>query len=121
MNTRSIGILAIVMAAATSAAWAQDASHAGHGAHGARASHGGERTAAASDLTEGEVKKIDREAGKITMRHAEIRNLDMGAMTMVLRVKDPAMLEQVQVGDKVRFAAERVNGAVTIVRLESAQ
>jgi Cu/Ag efflux protein CusF len=55
------------------------------------------------------------------MRHGEIKNLNMAAMTMVLRVQDRAMLDQLNVGDKVRFAADRVNGAVTIVQLEKAQ
>ncbi|MCP6341430.1 copper-binding protein, partial [Klebsiella pneumoniae] len=66
-------------------------------------------------------KKIDKEAGKITLRHGELKNLNMSAMTMVFRVKDPAMLDQVKAGDKVKFAADRVNGAVTIVQLQAAQ
>lgn len=108
-------ILAILMTGAAALALAQDQQHAGHGAHGASA------TNAAAALTEGEIKKIDKEAGKITLRHGEIRNLNMAAMTMVLRVQDPAMLEQVQVGDKVQFAAERQNGAITIVQMQKAQ
>lgn len=106
--------LAILMAAASPAAFAQDA----HAGQGAAARH---ETAAAAELTDGEVRKIDKDAGKITVRHGEIRNLNMAAMTMVLRVKDAAMLEQVQVGDKIRFAADRVDGAVTIVQLQKAQ
>jgi len=50
-----------------------------------------------------------------------LKNLNMSAMTMVFRVKDPAMLDQVKAGDKVKFAADRVNGAVTIVQLQAAQ
>jgi Cu/Ag efflux protein CusF len=103
------------MAAASSLAFAQD-SHAGQGS-----AHAGHEAPAAAELTEGEVKKIDKDAGKITLRHGEIRNLNMAAMTMVLRVKDAAMLDQVQVGDRIRFAAERVNGAVTVVQWEKAQ
>jgi Cu/Ag efflux protein CusF len=108
-------ILAILMAGAAALASAQDHQHAGHGAHEAAAAD------AAAALTEGEVRKIDKEAGKITLRHGEIKNLNMTAMTMVLRVQDPAMLEQVQVGDKVKFAAERLNGAVTIVQMQKAE
>ena len=107
--------LAILIAGTAPLASSQDQLHAGHGAHDAAA------TSAAAALTEGEVKKVDKEAGKITLRHGEIRNLNMAAMTMVLRVQDPAMLEQVQVGDKVKFAAERVNGAFTIVQLQNEQ
>ena len=58
-----------------------------------------------SDFTDGEVRKIDMEAGKITLRHAEIKNLDMPGMTMVFAVKDKAMLEKLKAGDKVKFKA----------------
>jgi Cu/Ag efflux protein CusF len=115
MNARSTITLAILLAATTPFASAQDSAHA-HGPAPAA-----QEVSSAAELTPGEVKKIDKEAGKITMRHGAIRNLDMAAMTMVLRVKDPALLDGVQVGDQVRFAAERVNGAVTIVQMHKAQ
>ena len=111
MKAFATSTLAILMAGAAALASAQDQQHAGHGTH----------EAAAAELAEGEVRKIDKEAGKITLRHGEIRNLNMAAMTMVLRVQDPAMLDGVQVGDKVRFAAERLNGAITIVQMQKAQ
>ena len=117
MNAFSTLTLAIVMSAASCAAFAQD-SHAGHGAHGAAPA--GHQAPAAAELTDGEVRKIDKETGKITLRHGELKNLNMAAMTMVLRVKDGAMLDQVKVGDKVQFAADRVNGAVTIVQMQRA-
>lgn len=118
MNAFSKFTLAIILAAAASVAAAQNGAHGGHGAHDAHAGHAAPATA---ELTEGEVKKIDKEAGKITLRHGELKNLNMSAMTMVFRVKDPAMLDQVKAGDKVKFAADRVNGAVTIVQLQAAQ
>jgi Cu/Ag efflux protein CusF len=68
---------------------------------------------------EGEVKKVDKDAGKITIRHGELKNLGMPAMTMVFRVKDPAMLDQVKAGDKVKFISEKVGGAFTLVQLEN--
>lgn len=71
-------------------------------------------------LTDAEVKKVDKDAGKLTLKHGPLTNLGMPAMTMVFRVKDPAMLEQVKKGDKIRFAADNVNGAMTVVRLEPA-
>ena len=74
--------------------------------------------ASAAEPSEGEVRKIDKEAGKITLRHGELKNLSMAPMTMVFRVKDAAMLDQVKAGDKVRFAAERINGALTVVQLQ---
>lgn len=67
--------------------------------------------------TNGEVTKIDEAAGKITLRHEPIKNLDMDSMTMVFRVGDPGMLKAVAVGDKVVFEADRVNGALTITSI----
>ena len=83
--------------------------------------HHPEQSAAAQPMVEGEVRKVDKEAGKITLKHAPIPNLDMPDMTMVFRVKDPAMLERVQAGDKVRFAADRVGGQLTVVQLDPAE
>lgn len=108
--------LALAFAAAP-AAFAQDHSHAAHGAH---AGHAAAPASAAAELVDAEVKKVDKDAGKITLRHGEIKNLNMGAMTMVFRAKDAAMLDKVKSGDKVRFAAERVGGAITIVQLQHA-
>ncbi|MCK1711636.1 MULTISPECIES: copper-binding protein [unclassified Bradyrhizobium] len=78
-------------------------------------------SASAQDaMVKGEVKKIDQAAGKITLSHGPIKNLDMTDenMTMVFRVQDPAMLKQVKVGDKVQFAAEREAAGITITKIE---
>lgn len=72
----------------------------------------------AATLADGEVRKVDKQAKKITLRHGPLANLDMPAMTMVFQVKDPAMLDQVKHGDKVKFQAEKVNGAFTVTRIE---
>lgn len=74
--------------------------------------------ATAAAMTEGEVRKIDKDSQKITLKHAEITNLQMPGMTMVFRVKDAAMLDKVQVGSKVMFAAESTSGAITVTALE---
>lgn len=77
--------------------------------------------ALASELTPGEVRKIDREALKITLRHGEIRKLDMPPMTMVFQVRDEKQLERLKVGDKVLFAAEKsAGGAYVVTELQSA-
>ncbi|HEX7438234.1 MAG TPA: copper-binding protein [Caldimonas sp.] len=76
---------------------------------------------AAASMTEGEVRKVDKEAGKVTLRHGPIDNLGMPAMTMVFRVADPKMLDQVKEGERVRFSAERLNGAITLTRIEAAK
>jgi Cu(I)/Ag(I) efflux system protein CusF len=74
----------------------------------------------AASVTDGEVRKVDLDAKKLTLKHGEIKNLNMPGMTMVFQVKDPAMLEKVKAGDKVRFTAEKVNGAFTVTTLEAA-
>jgi len=78
-------------------------------------------SAAATAMADGEVRKLDKEAGKITLRHGPLVTLGMGAMTMVFRVSDPAMLDQVKEGDKVRFVADKVNGQFTVTKMEAAR
>ena len=77
--------------------------------------------AASSDMTEGEIRKVDMDTKKITIKHGEIKNLDMPGMTMVFQVKDPAMLEKVKAGDKVRFKAEKAGGAIVVTDIQSAK
>lgn len=73
---------------------------------------------AATPQTEGEIRKIDTAAQKLTVKHGRIENLGMSAMTMVFRVKDPAFLAMVKPGDKVKMRVERIDGALTIVALQ---
>jgi Cu/Ag efflux protein CusF len=71
---------------------------------------------------DGEVKKIDEAAAKITLRHGPARSLGMDEpMTMVYRVKDPAMLKQVKVGDKVQFEAEEAPSGYTVTRIQKSK
>ena len=72
-------------------------------------------------MTDGEVRKIDTGTGRITLKHDEIKNLEMPPMTMVFRVSDPKLLDSVAVGDKVRFAADKVGGNYTVTSLSKAQ
>ena len=69
-------------------------------------------------MSDGEVRKIDKEAGKITIKHGPLTNLDMPGMTMVFRVKDPAMLDRVKEGDKIKFVADRMDGSLTVIQME---
>jgi Cu/Ag efflux protein CusF len=78
-------------------------------------SHGAFAQAA---LVDGSVEKIDQAAGKITLNHGPIKNLDMDAMKMVFRVKDAEMLKGLKVGQKVKFEADRVDGQITVTRIE---
>ncbi|MDF3836987.1 copper-binding protein [Cupriavidus basilensis] len=72
---------------------------------------------AESPMTDGEIRKVDTAAGKLTIKHGPIVNLDMGAMTMIFRVQDPAMLAKVKEGDRVKFSVARINGALTVTAL----
>ena len=65
----------------------------------------------------GTVKKVDEAAGKLTIDHGAIKNLDMDAMSMVFRAGDPAMLKGLKAGDKIKFDADRVNGQLTVTKL----
>ena len=68
----------------------------------------------------GEVTKVDKTAGRIEIRHGEIKNLDMPPMRMSFRVREPRLLEGLAVGDKVRFTAEKIDGQFTIVTISKA-
>ena len=79
-------------------------------------------TVAQAPMVNGQVTKIDEAAGKVTLKHGPIKKLDMNeGMTMVFRVQDPALLKQVKVGDKVRFDADRINGQITVTKIEKAK
>jgi len=65
------------------------------------------KSTSSADMAEGEIKKVDKDNKKLTIKHGEIKNLDMPGMTMVFQVKDAAMIDSVKVGDKVRFVAEK--------------
>ena len=71
-----------------------------------------------TEMAEGEIRKVDKDTKKITIKHGEIKNLEMPGMTMVFQVKDPAMLDQVKTGDKVRFKAEKSNGALVVTEIQ---
>ena len=75
----------------------------------------------AADMTEGEIRKVDKDAKKLTIKHGEIKNLDMPPMTMVFQVKDAGVLDKVKVGDKVKFDADKVGGQYTVTKLAPAK
>ena len=69
------------------------------------------------EMVKGEVVKVDKAAGKVTLKHGPIKKLDMDSMTMVFRVSDPTMLDRMKPGDRIEFEADRVNGAITITKI----
>jgi Cu/Ag efflux protein CusF len=71
--------------------------------------------------TAAQVRKIDKEQAKLTLKHGRIENLDMPGMTMVFKVANPKLLEGLKVGDKVKFAADNVNGALTVTAIETSK
>lgn len=83
----------------------------------APAASGAMQTSAGA-ATDGEVRKVDMENKKITLKHGEIKNLGMPGMTMVFRVRDPAMLDTIKQGDKVKFKAEKANGALVVTEIQ---
>jgi Cu/Ag efflux protein CusF len=72
-------------------------------------------------MTSGQVMKIDESAGKLTIKHAPIKHLDMGEMTMVFKANDPAILKTVKPGDKITFHADKMNGQIMVIKLEKAK
>ena len=94
--------------------------HVAHSAETpAKESMKSEQTTAAADMTDGEIRKVDKDTKKVTIKHGEIKNLDMPAMTMVFQVKDPAMLDKVQSGDKVKFRVIKSDSGYVVTELQS--
>ena len=76
---------------------------------------------AAPELADGEIRKVDPDGAKLTIRHGPLQDLDMPGMTMVFQVKDAALLDKVKEGDKVRFSAEKTGGAYVVTMIEPAR
>lgn len=117
---KSIGklfLFSVAIAAAYSVSAIAD-DHKGHGsAHDATM----QAAAGGTEMTEGEVRKIDKDSKKITLKHGAIKNLEMPGMTMVFKVKDPAMLDKVKAGDKVKFRAVNSDGALVVTEIQPAK
>ena len=103
----------LALAAANASAQMQMHDHAQHSAMPTASPEDG------NALADGEVKKVDKDTGKLTVQHGPLTNLDMPGMTMAFKVQEPAMLDQVKAGDKVRLRVDRVNGALTVTKLEA--
>jgi Cu(I)/Ag(I) efflux system periplasmic protein CusF len=115
MSTFKINWIALAGLTLTCTLTAQAASHA------AAAPTTASSASATGPVSSAEVRKVDKENKKITLKHGEIKNLDMPPMTMVFKVKDAAMLDKVQAGDKVMFSAEKLDGAYTVTVIEAAK
>lgn len=124
MKTRT-WMVAAALAGAAGPLYAHHGEPAGHAlaqvaqaAQGVQAARGNQGAQADAGLAQGEVRKVDRANRKLTIRHGEIRNLDMPPMTMVFQATDAKLLDGLKVGDKVRFRAEKADGSyvVTVVQ-----
>jgi Cu/Ag efflux protein CusF len=76
---------------------------------------------ASADMADGEVRKVDKENKKITLKHGVIKSLDMPGMTMVFGIKDASMLDNLKVGDKVKFKAEQAGSAIVVTDIQMAK
>ena len=112
MKTALFTLFASLVVALPAAAQAPGSGHDTH--HVAAASA---PAASAADLTAGEVRKVDKAAGKVTIKHEELKNLEMPPMTMVFSVRDPLWLDQLKAGDRIRFKAARSEGKYTVTEL----
>lgn len=92
-----------------------------HSGHGMNTSGGHMMDSAQMPMSEGTVKKVAKDTGKVTIAHGPLENMGMPGMTMVFRVKDAAWLDQMKPGDKIRFVADRVDGAITVIKYEPAK
>jgi Cu/Ag efflux protein CusF len=107
----TLALAVVLLASAVGAQQApQPADHTSHHPPGA---------AAAAPRSEGEVRKVDLEQGKVTLRHGPLTNLDMPAMTMVFTAADPKLLEGLKQGDKVRFTADNKDGTYIVTAMEA--
>jgi Cu/Ag efflux protein CusF len=104
-------LLAMTLALGAAPAVLAESDHAGRGATT-------EAVAPSGALTEGEIRRVDAAAKRITIKHGPIKNLDMPAMTMVFQVTDPALLDKVKPGDRVRFRAEKQGETYLVTRIE---
>ena len=114
---KPLKILLIVFALIASAAHAQSPMSSGSGAMPMGEAKK-EAAKPSTEMADGEIRKVDKEARKITIKHGEIKNLEMPGMTMVFQVKDAAMLDTVKAGDKIRFKAESAGGAIVVTEIQ---
>ncbi len=91
------------------------------GVAGAQTASAPAASATSEEMAEGEVRKVDKENQKLTIKHGPLKNLDMPGMTMVFQVQDAAMLDKVQAGDKVRFVAEKLEGKFTVTKMDASR
>ena len=117
-TTHKLLIAATLLAGSFSA---MASSHQGAPNAGTAAAPTATAVAGSGDMAEGEIRKVDIENKKVTIKHGVIKTLDMPAMTMVFQVKEPAMLAKLKAGDKIRFSAEAAGSSMVVTDIKPAQ
>ncbi len=118
MTTIKNNLFAFVVAAATATALSGAAFAAGKDPDHAKAEPTKAMPAADAEMTNAEVRKVDKDAKKITLKHEAIKHLDMPGMTMVFQVKDAALLDKAQAGDKIKFKVVSEAGAYVVTEIQ---
>ena len=116
MNTLKNLTIAFTIATATAFSAAVLADGKGHDQ--GKAEPAKAMAATDADMTNAEVRKVDKDSKKITLKHEAIKNLDMPGMTMVFQVKDSALLEKAQAGDKIKFKAVSEGGSYIVTDIQ---
>lgn len=116
----SIPLTASLLVLGTGPAGAQTPAAAGSDSHSSHHPAATAPSAQQAELSEGEITRWDPRTLRITLKHGEIKNLEMPPMTMVFRVADASLVGDLKPGDKVRFRAEQANGAYHVQRIEKA-
>jgi Cu/Ag efflux protein CusF len=116
MRTNALLIVAAATLFSSTPAHAQSTGNMEHGSMGKSGTMRQGR-----EMADGEVRKVDKDAGKLTIKHGPLPSMEMPPMTMVYRVKDPAMLDKVKAGDKIKFDAEKIGGAYTVTRIQTVE
>jgi Cu(I)/Ag(I) efflux system protein CusF len=81
----------------------------------------GATSSSTQEMTNAEVRKVDKDAKKVTLKHGQIKSLDMPPMTMVFQVRDEKLLEKLVAGENIRFTAEQLQGAFVVTSVEKAE
>jgi Cu/Ag efflux protein CusF len=115
---KSIQRLSIVVALALSSTAALAAHATGAQDVTLPAASASASASAEQPTSEGEIRKVDKEGGKLTIKHGPLDNLGMAAMTMVFRVQDPSLLDRLKAGDKIRFVADMIDGQLTATQVK---
>lgn len=113
---RSASAVVFAMAATTAFAAEDHSAHMSHVAHAPATA-----TATAAALSEGEIKKVDRQARRITIKHGPLANLNMPPMTMAFKVSDDSQIDSLNTGDRIKFVAGRQGAAYVVSRVERMQ